>query len=62
MIHVVDLIQIYCVQRAAPLARIVIHTLSTKQPYRARTPTRCIGDEKTVIKKWLGNMRWIIDG
>jgi hypothetical protein len=43
-------------------SRITIHAHSTKQPYRARTPTRCIGDEKTDVKKWSGNKRWIIDG
>jgi hypothetical protein len=62
MVHVVGLIQIYHVQRVTPLARIVIHAHSIQQPYRARTPTHCIGDEKMVVKKWLGNMRWIIDG
>jgi hypothetical protein len=60
--HVVSLIQIYRAQRVVPLARITIHAHSTKQPYRGRTPTYCIEDEKTVVKKWLGNMRWIIDG
>jgi hypothetical protein len=62
MVHVVDLIQIYRVQRVKPLARIIIHAHSTKQQYRARTHTHCIRNEKTVVKKWLGNMRWIIDG
>jgi hypothetical protein len=62
MVHVTCLIQIYHAQRAIPLARIIIHAHSTKQLYRARTPTRCIEDEKMVVKKWLGNKIWIIDG
>jgi hypothetical protein len=62
MVNVVSLIQIYHAQRFVPLARITIHAHSTKQLYRGRTPTPCIRDEKTVVKKWLEKMRWIIDG
>jgi hypothetical protein len=48
MVHVVGLIQIYHAQRIVPLERITIHTHSAKQPYRGRTPTHCIGNEKVV--------------
>jgi hypothetical protein len=62
MVHMVGLIQIYHAQRVVTLARITIPTHSTKQSYKGMTPTHCIRDEKTVVKKWLGNTRWIIDG
>jgi hypothetical protein len=61
MVHVVGLIRIYHAQRVITIARITIHTHSTKQPYRVMTPTCCIGDEKMTVKKWSGNKRWIID-
>jgi hypothetical protein len=61
MVHVVGLIQIYLAQRVIPLARITIHAHSTKQPYRARTPTRCIeGDHKEIVRKQEMDNRWAI--
>jgi hypothetical protein len=62
MVHVVGLIQFYRAQRVVPLARITIHAHPIKQQYRGRIPTRCIRYEKMVVKKWLENTRWIIDG